>query len=92
MPELELERVDKLPSGLRGRRPSQLWERIKEAMDEGYTGWLRTNVATEKDVVRMYSVLRYHAKKDNCKLDFHRRRQQDGSYDVYVRATSESNT
>ena len=83
----DITRVEELPSTVTKKGAPPLWKAMVQAYKEGYEGWLKTNVATEKEAVRLGSNLRYYAKPTHStiRLEFRRRRVADGTYDVYGR-------
>ena len=84
----DITRVEELPATITKKGATPLWKAMVQAYKEGYEGWLRqTDVATEKDAVKLRSNLSYYAKRlpDTVKLEFRRRRVADGTYDVYGR-------
>ena len=87
-------RVEELPPTITKKGAPPLWQAMVAAYKEGYEGWLKTSVPTEKEAVRLNANLRYYAKQlpDTVKLEFRRRRTADGTYDVYGRLTKRDGT
>lgn len=90
----DITRVDDLPRTVSRRGAPPLWRAMVKAFKEGYEGWLKTNVPTEKEANKLRSKMRYHADqyKDKVRLEFRRRRTADGTYDVYGRLSKKDGT